>query len=399
MGSIKVNIENVSEKIKGSVDSIIKRSGFRKQEVEIRRIDTNKGNFLGRLYEVNIKGVTDTGEKELNIFFKEELVIEKIKLVDVKEAYSKEIFIYKHFAKIANELQEEVKVPESERYRFTNAYDETTDGLIILENLSMRGFKTYFKMDVMPIEYAEISIKNLARFHALSFAIENKMPIFFEREIKSLSKSFNMDDDFHTFLRNISETTANMLDEDDKQKLLKFKPVLTNKFSKYFVNEGKFKCCMNHGDYRINNVLVREEEGVPKEVMAVDYQLIDYGYILRDFMFFIFTGTDREFRHKHLNNLKNMYFETMKTFLRYFDLDIDDIYSRDTFDEEYKAMLDLGLMIGLYCSIFVFSAEDSDFSLESKSLTELDVGNLDRRYTPRLKGLVDDFIEWGILGI
>lgn len=132
-----------------------------------------------------------------------------------------------------------------------------------------------------------------------------------------------------------------------------------------------------------------------EDVMPVDYQLIHYGCPVFDFMYFIFLGTDQDFRKAHLLNLKELYYETLSMFLHYFDLHPEDVYSRKEFDQVYTERLDYGLIIALTVLPYLFVSEDNVIDL-SKDKSQLSF-QLDNRFKARFSGLIEDFIEWGYI--
>lgn len=87
---------------------------------------------------------------------------------------------------------------------------------------------------------------------------------------------------------------------------------------------------------------------------------------------------------------------TMTRFLKYFDLDINDFYSREDFEKDYERTLGYGLVYSLIFLPFMFASED-----DVPDLTKDDIANLtitvDERYKSRIQGIVDDYIEWGII--
>lgn len=127
----------------------------------------------------------------------------------------------------------------------------------------------------------------------------------------------------------------------------------------------------------------------------MDYQLIDYGCPIRDLLFFIFSSTDQEFRRLHLNYLKELYFDTLSEFLKHFKIDVEDVYPKKYFDKIYSEWLDFGLLMTVYCAVFLFAPE-TGLDLRVLTLSEIPT-DFDEEVDNRLRGLIDDFLEWGYL--
>ncbi|XP_041987568.1 uncharacterized protein LOC121739270 [Aricia agestis] len=385
---------NYSDNVKDSIASIIKNNCFVKCTVNIKDIDTNNGNYLAQLYEVDIKGETNKGEKEINLFFKESLTLEKIEVLNIDEVYDRELFIYQNFASIANKLQDEAKIPEDERYVFVPEYGGNVK-IIILENLSKQDFKTYYRMDVMPIKYAQLAIKALAKFHSLSFVVKEKMPEYFEEHVKTKKANLNFNDDWSKFISNVCESTAKLVARN-QESIRNYAPKMKERLIKSIIIPTPISC-LTHGDYRLNNILVKELDGEPTAVAVVDYQLINYGNPLRDFFYFIYTGSDRKFRLDHLEDLKNLYYQTMTNFLAYFDLDINDVYPKEEFEKDFVETREHGLMVGLYSGAFIFIPDEDSIDTSKVALSEIDCSNLDVRFKERAQEMIDEFIGLGIL--
>ncbi|KAI5637502.1 ecdysteroid kinase domain-containing protein [Phthorimaea operculella] len=95
-------------------------------------------------------------------------------------------------------------------------------------------------------------------------------------------------------------------------------------------------CTICHGDYRINNILVKYTNGKCTKVVPVDYQLLHYGCPVHDLIYLIFLGSDQEFRRHHLIGLKNLYYDHLETFLGYFELNVKNIFPRVDFERRFK---------------------------------------------------------------
>lgn len=121
-----------------------------------------------------------------------------------------------------------------------------------------------------------------------------------------------------------------------------------------------------------------------------------YGCPVMDFLYFIFPCTDREFRRKHLEDLKNLYYHSLTKFLAYFDMDSETVYPRHEFESIFKDRLDYGLFNGLMLTPILFTDDNDipDFSqddIQNVSVTP------DHKMEDRVLGLVEEFKEYGIL--
>ncbi|XP_063535727.1 uncharacterized protein LOC134745585 [Cydia strobilella] len=382
--------------LQASIDKIVEKEGYISHKTINRSITTSGGNFMGELYEVDIKGTTADGDKETNIFIKNKIDDMQLPTIDVAECYSLENFFYGHLSKLYNDIQNKYNIPIEDRYNMVKSYNAMNPNAIILENLAKKGFTTVHRMEVAPLKFAQLSVQQLARFHGLSWVLEKQQPEYFEKKIRPLKLTLQFNDDYQKFLDNMSTYTDKCVDVENRLRLNNFKPGVMEILKKNFYENSGSKCCLCHGDYRANNILVKKDGDNITEVIPVDYQLLYYGCPVLDFIYFIFPCTDQEFRRKHLDDLKDLYYASLRKFLKYFNMDVESVYPRREFETEYKKRLDFGLVFGLMVTPLLFTNDDDVPDFAKDDLQKLSV-TPDPKMDERIRGLVDDFQRWGIL--
>lgn len=129
--------------------------------------------------------------------------------------------------------------------------------------------------------------------------------------------------------------------------------------------------------------------------MPVDYQIIHHGSPVLDFLYFIYISTDRDFRQDNLVNLKDLYYDTFSKFLKYFDLNAEQVYSRTKFEKVYAEKHEFGLMCGILGIPFLFACENHLIDM-TKEMSDVSL-QLDDRFKDRLRGYVEDCEEMGYL--
>ncbi|XP_063827834.1 uncharacterized protein LOC135077222 isoform X2 [Ostrinia nubilalis] len=138
-----------------------------------------------------------------------------------------------------------------------------------------------------------------------------------------------------------------------------------------------------------------DEDGEAVKVIPVDYQIACFGCPVNDFLYFIFLGTDQEFRKNHMQDLKDLYYCTFKNFLGKFGIDANEMYTKKQFEHDFRENLEYGLISFMSVMPFIFTIPgdipDLGNGIENIAL------NLDERYKDRLHGVIDDFIQWGYL--
>lgn len=208
-------------KLDQSIRQIVEKEGYIKYKVDKRCVSTNGGNYLALLYEIDVTGRTKDGDKEINIFVKHAIDIESFQLLSVSQVYQSELFIYKNLSKMFTAIQENANVPSEEIYKMVKVYDESNTDAIIMENLTKKGFTTYHRMDEMPLQFIEISIKYLAKFHALSFVLKETEPEYFNNKIKPLNHPIAYgatSGDINDLVKTSKDAVMSSIDEDLKEK-------------------------------------------------------------------------------------------------------------------------------------------------------------------------------------
>lgn len=72
------------------------------------------------------------------------------------------------------------------------------------------------------------------------------------------------------------------------------------------------------------------------EVIPVDYQTLRGGCPVVDLLYFIFTGTDKQFRANYYEKLVDHYYSELRAAIIRLGLNPDEKYSREDFDAELK---------------------------------------------------------------
>ncbi|CAK1585874.1 unnamed protein product [Parnassius mnemosyne] len=277
-----------------------------------------------------------------------------------------------------------------------NSYNQSNDKAIILEHLVAKGYKlTGYRMEVISLKFAELSIEQLAKFHGLSFIMQRNMPDFYEETIKKKKWPVKLDSEWNVFFANICIKAIEVLDSKIQEKIKKLLP----KFGEVYnnnLNDNAPICVLCHGDFKANNIMMKEVNSEIMEVILLDYQMIYHGCPINDFLFFIFSSTDQKFRREHLEHLKCVYYESLRNFLEYFNMDVELIFPRKLLEQIYKDRLEFGLLTGLYLSYFMFVPEDDLPDFENNKLADV-VINFDDKYKKWVRDLIDDFIQWGYL--
>ncbi|XP_028179126.1 uncharacterized protein LOC114366456 [Ostrinia furnacalis] len=384
--------DKMKTNLKAYTDAIAKSQGLTTYKCDIKNLSAVQS--LGIKTEVDIKGETVNGEKEINLFVKSKPVDDEnnIKFISINDVYSRELYAYKDLSDIYRQLQEKANIPLKDRYRFIHVYEESDTDTIIMDNIAKKGFVNCHRCEIISLDCAKACIKQLARFHSLSFVLENEMLDYFNCNIKLLKYPLIYNEEYVTFLNNAYERCHNLLGDEYKMKLENIRNICERYY--HYVNNDSVIRCLCHGDYTAQNIMMKSIDGKSTEVIPLDYQFIFYGSPVLDIIYLIFGTTDRDFRKDHLEDLKNVYHDTMKVFFSYFKMDINLHYPRKEFDKAFEESLEFVLMFSVWYLPKHLADENEVLNLNKTSLDYANIIN--DRVKSRLEGIIDDLTEWGV---
>ncbi|CAG4963021.1 unnamed protein product [Colias eurytheme] len=386
-----VEEDTLHPNVKNSIGRIIKNEGYLTFKIQAEALTADGGNFMGKLFVVRITGRTGEGEKEINLFIKQALGEDIFQEhMSMSEAYLREVYFYTELNALYKKLQLEANIQPHEMLKTVKCYNESSTDAIILENLKVKGFNVLFRMDVMSIQFAEAAIKELAKFHALSFVVQKKMPDYFNNKKKTFKPVVRFNEHFEQFTSKSVKLAVQRLDEPVKEKITSNYSVLFSNYAKYMTDTVSSVNCFCHGDYRPNNILMKYNDEAIEEVIPIDYQLLFYGSPITDLIYLLYTGTDGTFRKKHENHLKELYFSTLKDFLHNFDVDVEAVFPRKTFDNDYESIREYGFYLALVILPFILCEENDIPDFENVPATEIEL-KIDERYFPRMAEIYDEF--------
>ncbi|KAL4705982.1 hypothetical protein ACJJTC_004961 [Scirpophaga incertulas] len=221
-----------------------RREGFEDYKIDTKEIAQDGNNYIAILKEVTVKLTKNREDKQLELFVKVNGPDVAVEFLSVSEVYNKELFTSLTLSKLYKGLQEEY---EEERFY---------------------GYKN--RLEVISLQYAELCIKQLAKFHALSYVLKKKQPNYYEKAINTIKHPLKLDAVWDVFLEKMARSNLEHLDNIARTKLENSIPDLLKKYKYFFKIPDNIKC-LCHGDFKASNILQK---------------------------------VDRDFRRKHLEDLK-----------------------------------------------------------------------------------------------
>ncbi|KAI5637506.1 ecdysteroid kinase domain-containing protein [Phthorimaea operculella] len=137
--------------------------------------------------------------------------------------------------------------------------------------------------------------------------------------------------------------------------------------------------------------MVKKVDGIVSQIILVDFQICHYGCPANDILLLMYGCTDQKFRKAHKTRLINLYYQHLGEFLKYFDIEVSEVYPRKEFDRALKDRSDLGLMLALYYYA-VYFAPDDDVPNITEGYSDIHY-DLDESIVKRIEEIVEEYDE------
>lgn len=263
------------EYISKLLHKIARTEGFTDYEFETKAGSNHGDNFLGVMISVTISGTKGQNGKskteKLHLICKVPPSNEnRRKNFKTDLVFDREIFVYSKLLPTFVRFQQDKGLSESDSFvSFPKAYasevnHESGTYTLIMEDLRPKNYEMWPREKVIPLDHELFVMRELAKFHAISFAMKDQRPDQFE-EFKQMKDNFGellFRGKLRSFMNRTVERAAEVLKNPDHKKYMEnFRKTyveivdeyLTGASSKEFANIG-------HGDCWNNNFLFKHDD-------------------------------------------------------------------------------------------------------------------------------------------
>ncbi|KAI8420593.1 hypothetical protein MSG28_007840 [Choristoneura fumiferana] len=364
------------EKLRDYMQKIATEQGYGNGVVDIQAMSSEGANFTTSLYLANI---SDPPKEDMKLFVKVANISEEIRAANnnmFEILYETERFFYEELAIVFENMYDEHSVPQKDRLQYPNYYGYKSvkmEETMVLENLVAKDFGNFDRLKTFNWDYASKSVEILAKFHALGLAFRHKSREDFNRIIKKIPHRVADENIRKAYVEQAIKTGTQMMNERYKEKMLKFFKTdhLLRQLEK--VSNPPADGFLIHSDFRPSNLMQRRRNG-KLELILLDFQTLRLGALTTDLMYFIFTGSDVQFRKYHYQQLLDFYYQELTLALKNLHVDINKVYPRETFDKELEETKYVGLFIGLtMMSMLTADSEDTPKmeGIDNMSMTQI----------------------------
>ncbi|XP_045777984.1 uncharacterized protein LOC123875925 isoform X2 [Maniola jurtina] len=379
------------------LNRILDEHEYKPREIKLNAITTGGANYTSSLYIIK---VVSPNLDDLNLFAKVACIGETMRTAMKADwLFTTERFVYTELVKIYNDIQAKTNVPEEHRFVFPKFYGCNPDlgkETIVMENLVEAGFKTYNRFLSMDWEHASAAVDNLAKFHALSFAFEKYYPEKFEELVPNMKYRIGSGDEpsekMKALWQKMVDESLEVLKEEQRDRVRSYL-MDTNLLQKH--NKPIGRPVVAHGDYRLSNLLFRRRDD-NLQAIAVDYQTVHAGCPAGDLVYFIFMGSDEEFRRQHYEKLLDHYFVCLEQALERLAVELS-VYTREKFDSDMKELLPYAVLLGVMVLPVVTVQADAAPRVDGDADINDFVMKPNELFAQRFNGIVNDCIRWGAI--
>ncbi|CAD0201318.1 unnamed protein product [Chrysodeixis includens] len=358
-------------------------------------------SFLTGLFKVDLTGIRDGQKIKRQVLLKWHPEAKMRSCF--RECYKREVVFYQHIMPKFLNIQNDFKNIEGLKIKFPNCiyasseYDKETIATLVLRDT---GFRLRNRLDKPDVDHVALVMKNLAKLHALSFALEKTNPKDFEEITRLCHKDvqYSNPGSVPKSMRSYYDASVDLvIDPVAKKELRKVAPEILNILYRCVQANPHSTIC--HGDCWNNNMIFKYKGFKPVDVIFFDYQLTRYASPVTDISYYLYMSTDGEFLRKHYSFIIEIYYGTLSAVLRQCDLDVDEIYPRSIFEKHLKDYSVLGLLEALVSMMIITAPYE-----EAIKMTEMKYEHEDEEiyengyqnhneYADRVNGIVNDFFE------
>ncbi|XP_017046188.1 uncharacterized protein LOC108091478 [Drosophila ficusphila] len=264
------------------------------------------------------------------------------------------------------------------------------DAVLVQENVTVHGYRPGNRYRPYNLAETVLVLHYLARYHALPIALRVKKPQVYEQFVRPYFKKFDMNCNMDPAEKELMNTeilqdirTVASEERDVKrveELLIEFDAFQASKD----VDDGPFTTLV-HGDLWINNMMLKyNEDGTPVKVKIVDFQIAQYGSLVHDVIFLLFSSVDVQVLEDNYYNFLSMYYKFFIQTLREVNVDTSN-YTHEKFMKEVQEVAHLQLPH----AIFMMKVILADSSTIPENFKDVDLSMLSKN--TGIKSIVTKF--------
>ncbi|XP_076031831.1 uncharacterized protein LOC143019744 [Oratosquilla oratoria] len=333
----------------------------------------------------------------------------------LREYFEKEQGFYTEIVPVLNEELRRAGLRSLNIPRCLFIQSKKGEEVIFLEDLRERGFKKRDCRQGLDEAHCNLVFGELARLHAASVLLQEKSKVDLLESYPYLFDCFEKEDfpyeSYHDILGGviggIGEATQKIGGYEKVAHYIKevLKPQIISLYREGIQNTS-IKALV-HSDSWVNNFLFRyNEDGVPEEVVIIDFQFVRRSSPTVDIICVLCTSTERDFRHTHRSKILRAYYEVFKGVLQAGGLEPD--FTVDDLEKDYESRKVFGFLLGVFYSAAALRQDGKGFHMDDLGdenvegviqKNQEEVGSMldDPVIKDRIVSILDDIASSGIV--
>ncbi|XP_063932724.1 uncharacterized protein LOC135144619 isoform X4 [Zophobas morio] len=264
-----------------------------------------------------------------------------------RKTFVRESYLYHHVFPLFKQFQvsKGIENPFDSVPKCYGIYKDEFRYVIVLENLKKLGYDLWPKAKPLTREVIDIVIKDYAKLHATSVALEEQHPEKFQKLlegcsedlVKQIIETAGFADMFEDAVEEVYELLTDAVKNDILNQWLKLKDKV-----RFILGEMTFGVddlkVINHGDSWVNNFLYKfenEEKTTVSRVAILDWQVSKFTSPMTDLSYFLFAGISKD-DIVDIDTILTEYYTYFCEYLRRLDSKFADTYTVEKFFNEWK---------------------------------------------------------------
>ncbi|XP_013166087.1 PREDICTED: uncharacterized protein LOC106116700 isoform X2 [Papilio xuthus] len=318
-------------------------------------LDAKAQNYFGVLIPISLEGKINNENVSLKLMLKLAPTDDRYRVSGAVTAmFAREIFVY---SKVFSKYQDLQKCLQSQ-YIIPKCYYVCKDyckEALAIQNMCESGYLPFIHSMFLDVDHLIVSLKSLAKFHALSFVMEFKETELFAEHLKQNCTKY-IEDVYSSSERN----------------------------------------CLCHGDIWKENILYKYEDNKPVSACLIDFQTARISSPAFDVLYLITSSANSKLRQKHFVSLIEIYYSTLLEFFK--DANFENVYSHRQLEKDLKTVGPACFIVA-NTALWLSSGLQQEGHVRSKKIlqSEFEIAMAVDNYKAIIKGILDDFIGYGYL--
>lgn len=362
-----------------------------------KHFETIGQNYFGIIIPVVLNGI-NRKMKSFNLVLKLAPTDPRYRISDaVTFLFSREVYMYDVVLKKYEEIQFDF-LHESQ-YIIPKCYfvsKEYCKEIIVMQDMCADDYKPYTYQMFLDVEHISISLKSLAKLHALSFVLKHQDSILYDEITKvcePLTESTNK-----RYIDIMSDRLSRALEKFENTDYVPMFIYLKQNISKLFdvALSGTTETCICHGDIWKENILFKYKDNVPISACLIDYQTSRISSPAFDTLYLIISSTNRQLRENHFHSLLDLYYQMFEKILTESGLSAKNAYSREMFEKDLRIVWPACLIVA-NTALWLSSGLQEQGHVKSKHIlkTQEEKDEAVIQYKMIIKAIIDDLSTFG----